>query len=246
MGIAVSATEATSTYVHLMRSSWTVGIDLGQVSDPTAVCVIERLRHFSTEAVIPGATFRPGLEALPVHEFGEPTPREQLRIRALKRLELGLSYVEQAHQLAVLLGDPKLASAQVFVDHTGVGRPVSDILKSAGIRHTPITITGGQEVAQRDDGGWAVSKLLLISRLQAALHSGELKIPKALPESTAFVRELQEFRVAFSDAGNARFGARQGAHDDLVLAAALAVFGATSLQHECTVTPLSFGGRGRY
>ena len=70
-------------------------------------------------------------------------------------------------------------------------------------------------------------KLILVSRLQAALHSNELKIARALPESAAFTRELQEFRASWTEAGHLRFGARQGAHDDLVLAAALAVYGAT-------------------
>ncbi len=41
------------------------------------------------------------------------------------------------------------------------------------------------------------------------------------------MRELQDFRVSFSTAGNPIFGAREGAHDDLVLAVALAIFGAT-------------------
>ena len=39
------------------------------------------------------------------------------------------------------------------------------------------------------------------------------------------MRELQDFRVRYSDAGNATLNAREGAHDDVVLALALAVFG---------------------
>lgn len=38
-------------------------------------------------------------------------------------------------------------------------------------------------------------------------------------------RELQDFRVRFTESGNATFNAREGAHDDLFLALALAVFG---------------------
>jgi hypothetical protein len=60
-----------------------------------------------------------------------------------------------------------------------------------------------------------------------ALPSGELKIAKSLPEANAFVRELTEFRASFTDAGHLQFGARVGQHDDLVLAAALAVWGAS-------------------
>jgi hypothetical protein len=244
--LEASRIEDQVEHVHLMSSSWTVGIDLGQVNDPTAICLVQRLRHFSTEPLIRGGAFKPGLIPLPVKELGEPKPGDLLRIQGLRRLQLGLTYTEQAHQICVLLADPRLQDAQVFVDQTGVGRAVCDLLKSAGIRHKPVTITGGTEVTQRDDGGWAASKLQLISRLQAALHSGELKIPEALPDAAKFIQELQDFRVSWSEAGNVRFGARVGQHDDLVLAAALAVFGATGLAHDCKVTPLAFGLRGTY
>lgn len=65
----------------------------------------------------------------------------------------------------------------------------------------------------------------LVSKLQALLHSGDLRIAASLPDAAVLARELQDFRVRFTDAGNATFNAREGAHDDLVLALALAVFG---------------------
>jgi len=244
MDVAATTSNSTTEFVHLMRSSWTAAIDLGQVNDFTAVAVVQRLRHFSTEPLIPGGRLKPGLVSLPA-QLGEAKPRDQLRIRALKRLPLGLSYVEQAQQLAVLLADPVLSGAETFVDATGCGLPVCDILTAAGVRHTPIVITGGSEVVQRDRG-YAVSKLLLVSRLQASFHAGELRIPRELPEAKNFVHELQEFRATLSEAGCLRFGARATSHDDMILAVAIAVFGATSLRHECTVAPLSFGGRGTY
>ncbi|GAG16116.1 unnamed protein product, partial [marine sediment metagenome] len=48
-----------------------------------------------------------------------------------------------------------------------------------------------------------------------------------MPDAPALLKELQDFRVTYSSAGHALFNARHGAHDDLVLALALAVFGAT-------------------
>jgi hypothetical protein len=57
---------------------------------------------------------------------------------------------------------------------------------------------------------------------KAIIRSSEL-----LADAAVLVRELQDFRMSFSTAGNAIFGAREGAHDDLVLAVALAIFGAT-------------------
>ena len=54
---------------------------------------------------------------------------------------------------------------------------------------------------------------------------GDLRIAASLPDAAVLARELQDFRVRFTEAGNATFNAREGAHDDLVLALALAVFG---------------------
>ena len=65
----------------------------------------------------------------------------------------------------------------------------------------------------------------LVSKLQALLHAGELRIAASLPDAPVLLRELQDFRVRFTESGNATFNAREGAHDDLVLALALAVFG---------------------
>jgi hypothetical protein len=126
----------------------------------------------------------------------------------------------------MLLANPELTEAQVFVDAGGVGRPVTDLLRSVGIKFRPVWTTGGRDELPHE-GGFSVPKLHLISRLQAALHSGELKIAKTLPEAAAFTRQLQEFRASWTEAGNLRFNARQGAHDDLLIACALAVYGAT-------------------
>ena len=65
----------------------------------------------------------------------------------------------------------------------------------------------------------------LVSKLQAPLHSGDLRIAASLPDAAVLARKLQDFRVGFPEAGNATFNAREGVHDDLVLALALAVFG---------------------
>ena len=236
MDLAV-AHVATAPYVA--HRSWTVGIDLGQASDPTAIAAVEAVRwqftlQFLREHRLPSGSWM--TEA--AEQIAAEKPRDELRVRALQRLPLGTSYLDQVQQIATLLQAQPLASAKVFIDATGVGKPVVDLFKHAGIDHKPVWITGGRE-QQSHGGGFSVPKLLLISRLQAALHSGELKIAKALPEAAAFTRELQEFRVSWTENGNVRFGARQGAHDDLVLATALAVYGATQLRGSHRFYPLS-------
>lgn len=155
-------------------------------------------------------------------------PQDTLNVRALKRLPLGMSYPQQCQLLAQLLSHPQLARAPIFLDRTGIGRGISDLIRGAGIKHIACTITGGRESHDDGSANITVSKLELVSRLQAALHSGSLRIAKALPESSVFVKELAEFRASWSESGHLSFNARSGCHDDLVLACALACWGTTS------------------
>ena len=83
-----------------------------------------------------------------------------------------------------------------------------------------------------------MSKIELISKVQALLHSQELTIEPELTDAVALVRELQNFRVSYSTAGNVIFRAREGAHDDLVLAASLAIFGAAHPTPNAALMPL--------
>ncbi|MEJ7863244.1 MAG: hypothetical protein WKF90_16565 [Pyrinomonadaceae bacterium] len=60
--------------------------------------------------------------------------------------------------------------------------------------------------------------------VQLYLQSRRLKIASQLPEADTLTRKLQNFRVKITDAANDTYGAwREGTHDDLVLAAALAL-----------------------
>ena len=59
-------------------------------------------------------------------------------------------------------------------------------------------ITGGTA----DGAICSVPKLTLVSRLQALLHEGRLKILRELPEADTLVRELQNFRVEYTAAGH--------------------------------------------
>ena len=118
-------------------------------------------------------------------------------------------------------------SSQLVIDYTGVGKPVFDMFERCGHRPIGVTITAGGEV-KREGSICSVPKLVLISGVQALLHSGRLKIRKDLPEVPALISELQDFRAEVTDSGYWRFGARAGKHDDLVLAMAIALWQATS------------------
>jgi hypothetical protein len=207
-----------------MTTRLVIGVDVGQASDPTAVCVVEnatwRLSR-NTEARLRAPNGKPRYgyaEAL------AEVPKPEYRIRHLERLQLGMPYPAQAQYLVAMI--TRIPGASVYLDATGVGRPVSDLFRQSGLGHTAVLITGGREVTNTR-GFVGVPKLELISRLQATLHAGELKIASKIPDAQALVRELQEFRASWSESGNLMFNARQGAHDDLVIAAALAVWGSS-------------------
>jgi hypothetical protein len=49
---------------------------------------------------------------------------------------------------------------------------------------------------------------MLVSIMQSLLLANELKIAKSLPDATALVSELQDFRANISESGYASFSAR--------------------------------------
>lgn len=207
------------------RTRWIVGVDLGQVSDPTAVCVLEHIRGVIDEGS--DADRHSGFTA------HLQKPAERLDVRHLQRLPWGLSYPAQVQHVADLLARPPLCGgdmrprADLVLDQTGVGAPVGDIFAEAGLRPIRVTITAGNEVTCVGLDRWHVSKTHLISGVDALLHTGTLRFAAALSEAGAMKDELQDFRRKLSDAGRATYSARAGAHDDLVLAVAIAAWHAS-------------------
>jgi hypothetical protein len=90
----------------------------------------------------------------------------------------------------------------------------------------PVTITGGSAVKQTADGGWNVPKRDLVGVLRRLLQTRRLVVAQALPDAAVLRRELGDFRVRITASAHETFGAewRTGAHDDLVLAVALAAW----------------------
>jgi hypothetical protein len=179
--------------------NYVLGLDLGQSQDPTALAVVRRLGAF-------------GFEDTELYQVGH-----------LERLPLGTSYpAVVGHVKWVLEHLPK--GTELVVDYTGVGRPIFDLFVDIpGIDPIGVLITGGN--TESNFGRiFSVPKINLISWLQALLHQERLKIQRELPEASALVRELREFRVDFTAAGHMTFNARSGQHDDLLLALAIAAW----------------------
>lgn len=184
-----------------------LGLDLGQATDYTALAALER------------------------HEGPDPARKgkaaNHYAVRHLERLKLGTSYPEMVKAVGDRCRSPELRGASMAVDYTGVGRPVVDMLRLAGlpVHLRPVLITSGNSATEdRESGGFHVPKRELITTLQVLLQCGRLKIARSHPEAAVLVKELADYKVKVTAAANETFNAREGAHDDLVLAVALAAW----------------------
>lgn len=200
--------------------SFVAGVDVGQVNDWTAAAIVERI-----EAV-------PNVEDLhrAAHDDARAEARRtplRLDLVHLERIPLGTPYPDQVSHVQGLLRTPLLGDVRTFLDMTGCGRPVFDMFKQARLPNLAgVMITGAQGEASRQDYGWNVGKSELVTRVQVEMQTGRLRIGRRIQDADKLVRELKEFRAGRTPAGTMTFNAREGQHDDLVLALALAVFGA--------------------
>ena len=197
-------------YEH--RRTVYVGIDIGQKRDPTAIAVVE-------SGPVEAADGSDGRMVVFV-------------VRHLERLNLGTTYPDVAARVVEVLTGVKGHGAsiqRVYVDATGVGQPVVDLLDRVGAANygqlVPVYFTHGDRRARGDSSPWPVTlgKAWLVSRLQVLLQDQRLMFPATLPEREALVRELLDYEIRIGEDANDRYGAfRVGAHDDMVTAVGLA------------------------
>lgn len=191
--------------------AYVIGLDLGQSSDYTAIVIAE--------------SHKPADDTL-LH----------YAIRHLERLPLGTSYPQVVTRVQALMASPVQVrggtryerhplgeEAYLVVDHTGVGRPVVDMLEQAGLRCVPVSIHGGDRVSH--EGRWyRTPKRDLVAAVQVLLHSRRIEFAAAHPMMSVLEQELTNFKVTIDPvtAHDSYSAWREKDHDDLVLALALA------------------------
>jgi hypothetical protein len=206
---------------------YAIGLDLGRQSDPSALALLKWPRY-----------------QLPRLGRGEAPPNIQpsYEVPTLHRWPLQTPYVTIAREVASFMRKPPLAGEYclLVVDATGVGSPVCEMLgqeianSGAGINAgmVRVTITAGSAITQVGEGAFNVAKKQLVSTLQVLLGSQRLKVAADHPEAKTLMRELGTFTVKVTSAANETFESwRERDHDDLVLAVALAAWGAEYLPH---------------
>ena len=154
------------------------------------------------------------------------------QLRFLERVPLGTPYPEVVDRVVAVTRTRELAGrCHVAVDGTGVGRPVVDLLRDArpGGVLMPAILTGG-DFETRDQGYYRVPKRDLIIGLQVLLQRGVIQIAAGLEHGAELVKEMAAMQVKVTMAGHEQYGAwREGSHDDMVLAVALACWSAGKL-----------------
>jgi hypothetical protein len=192
--------------------SLTIGLDIGQRVDPTALAVAE-------------ADWREGAQSLWAAHF---------LVRYLDRLPLGTPYPAVAvrlHEVALRAGQRGKSTPRLYLDATGVGTPVFDALKAARVPAdiVPCYFNHGDrrthEVSAQGGGmleSVRIGKAWLVSRLQVLLQEGRLHLPKTA-EADVLAKELLDYEIRVDQDANDKYGAfKVGTHDDLVTALGLA------------------------
>jgi hypothetical protein len=199
---------ARATYLNSREPSHFVGLDLGQVSDFSALVILERRGN---------------------------TPKDYtFDCKFLKRWELRTPYPKIVDDCVKIVNNPQLTQnvrdpTFLSIDSTGVGMPIADLFRRAPMKAhlVPVYITSGTDVT-RDGDVRRVPKRILVANTAIAVQSGKLQISKKLSLADTLISELQNFKAKFSNAGNDTYGAgsdwRENSHDDILLALSIALW----------------------
>jgi hypothetical protein len=201
---------------------YALGLDLGQAHDPSALALLEQSRP-------------------------APTAEASYACRHLHRWQLGTPYPQIVKDVATIAG--RLPYCTLAVDGTGCGRAVVDLFWQAALANVsivPVLITAGHAVSQDEHGYWHVAKTQLVSVVQVLLQARRLKVAPALPLAPLAITELSNFKAKITPAGSETFSAdwREGQHDDLCLAIALAAWAGEERMGGPWTVPEDRAGRG--
>ena len=192
--------------------NWVIGLDIGQHVDHSALAIVERLVRVSQ-----------------VSHPDIPQYRDAYRIVHLRQWPLGTTPLAVLDDISAMIGGAggRLALAPIAYDATGIGASWTDLIHRRHLsgdftRLWPrgYIITGEQQPS-RDP---SVRKIDLMSKIQVTANEGRLEMDSALHLADRFAMQLQAITATPTATGRLAFGAPQAVHDDLVCAAALALY----------------------
>lgn len=171
-----------------------VGVDIGQMSDYTAIIVAEISRRDNSE----GETFN------------------HYTIRKIERVPLGTSYADVVKRCRDIYDKLSKHKRLFIVDASG-SRPIIDLFRAADMPILPIQITAGT-TSRIEHGMGYVSKLELASTLQIISSAKRVHLPKFSKFANAIRDEARRFELRVTDSGNLTFAGEGRSKDDLIMA----------------------------
>lgn len=219
-----------------------IGLDLGQRVDPTAVAAARVIERPTGGSLGSGAYAQ--AETLAFYD-----------VRVLERLPLDTPYAKVAEVIAQLVRDlqqlPPLMDDNVpmvriprelvlTVDQTGGGIPAYEMIERAveglRVRLVPVTFVHGEGKPRWRGSAYAVGKGYMVSRLSALFEQGRIGLLKHHPDEAAIRREIKDFERRVSQDGVDKYEGQRGTHDDLVSALGLCCLDEPSA-HQVTLGP---------
>jgi hypothetical protein len=208
-----------------------VGVDLGQSSDFSAVAVVRQQIATKTAETRKGGWWS---------EARLPTDRRRYNIQHLARWPLSTPYTIVAADLADLVqtlreearwigspsaDPPHAGSVTIAYDQTGLGAPVGDVLRSAGVQARGIVIGSGQADTTTRTGGVGVPKEHLLTHLLVLLEQRRLRADRPdLPDLDTLMAEMAAYTRRQTHAGGQTYSTSGQAHADLLMALAIASY----------------------
>jgi hypothetical protein len=199
-----------------VRNDFCIGFDLGQTGDYTALAVVEKIRS------------------------GNPQRLAALHLRYLERYSLMTPYPKIADEVAALVKSEHLVTyttdemlnritlyPELVVDRTGVGPPVTNLLRERGLTFRSMVVTASDD-AGSGRAAYRVPKRDLISALEVTLQTGMLQVAEGIRLWPVLREEMLNFRRKIDPkmAHDSYEHWRESDHYNLVLAVCLACWGA--------------------
>ena len=182
-------------------ASFTLGLDLGQANDFSALAVVEHVWRYA-----PNST-----DGVRIRHF---------EVVALRRWDLGTPYPRIVQDVAEgMVSGPLSAQGVLLFDATGVGRAIGDLFaeqwRSGRMGdYPPVPVTFTQE-----------SKADMVSTVLVAAQRGRLHIANRLPLASVLEEELTRFRQKIRATGSTsiEYGGGTEGHGDLATGLFLAM-----------------------
>jgi hypothetical protein len=222
--------------LSMNSNPYCIGLDLGQSNDYTALAIVEKIRSGNLQRLA------------------------ALHLRHLERYPLRTPYTEIANEVSALVKSEHLVTyttgemlnritlyPELVVDQTGVGPPVTSLLRERGLTFRSVVVTAS------DDGGpgrgaYRVPKRDLVSALEVSLQTGMLRVAEGLKLWPILREEMLNFRrkVDLRTTHDTLEHWRESESDDLVLAVCLACWGAANPKPRGEVFSFVYGPGGRW